>query len=162
MRTTLATLALLAFWFVIVPPEGWGDVVVGAIASLTLALWAVRSLWPPTAGPLGLHPLRVIPFLALLLWRIVHAAVGVLRIVFDPQLPIDPQLIRQTVRLPNEAARVGYANSISITPGTLTVDLDDDGVTVHALAPELASELLDGSLAREIGGLFAARGGDGA
>ena len=158
MRTTLATLTLLAFWLVIVPPEGWGDVVVGGVASLTLALWAVRSLWPRQAGLLGLHPLRLLPFLVLLLWRIVRAAVGVLRIVFDPRLPIDPQLIRQSIRLPNEAARVGYANAISITPGTLTVDLDGDSVTVHALAPELASEVLDGSLAREIGALFKVHG----
>jgi multicomponent Na+:H+ antiporter subunit E len=154
MRNLLTTLALLLFWLVVVPPAGFADVAVGLVAALTLARWAERSLWSPAAGPLGLHPLRALVYLARLLGRIVHAAVGVLRIVFDPRLPIDPQVIRQTIPFPHEAARVAYANSISLTPGTLTVDVEGDTFSVHALTPALASGVLDGTLAAEIGELF--------
>jgi hypothetical protein len=66
MRTATMTVALLLFWNVVVPPEGWVDVLVGAVASLALAVWAARFLWPH-AGPhhTSLHVARL-PGFALL------------------------------------------------------------------------------------------------
>jgi multicomponent Na+:H+ antiporter subunit E len=154
MRKPLTILALLLFWLVVVPPTGLGDVAVGLLAAVTLALWADRSLWRPQAGEVALHPLRALRYAATLVWRIVHAALGVLRIVFDPRLPIAPQVIRQTIPFPHEVARVAYANSISLTPGTLTVDVEGDTFTIHALAPDLVTEVLDGTLATEIREIF--------
>ncbi len=158
MRTVTMTAALLLFWNVVVPPEGWVDVLVGAVASLALAVWAARFLWPH-AGPhhSSLHVSRVPAFALQTVKRIVVAAAQVLRIVMDPRLPIEPFVVRQTVHFDEEAARVVYANAITITPGTLTLDLDGDIVTVHALDPELARDVVDGTLARDVARLFEPR-----
>jgi multicomponent Na+:H+ antiporter subunit E len=160
MRTATMTVALLLFWNVVVPPEGWVDVFVGAVASLALAVWAARFLWPH-AGPhhTSLHLARLPGFALLTAGRIVVAALQVLRIVFDPRLPIEPSVIRQAVHFDEEAARVLYANAITITPGTLTLDVDDDTVIVHALDPELARDVVDGTLARDVARLFERRAG---
>jgi multisubunit Na+/H+ antiporter MnhE subunit len=87
MRTATMTIALLLFWMVVVPPEGWVDVLVGVVASLALAVWAARFLWPH-AGPhhTSLHVARLPGFALLTVKRIVVAALQVLRIVFDPRL----------------------------------------------------------------------------
>ena len=158
MRTAKTTLVLLLFWCVIVPPEGWVDVLVGLVAALLLALWAVRFLWPQRA-PLfsSLHPTLVPGFLLHTLMRIVVSAWQVLRIVVDPRLPIAPEMLTQTVRFESDAARVAFANAITLTPGTLTVDVDGDVFTVHALDRSLAQDVIDGSLEREIAHLFERR-----
>lgn len=151
MRTASTSLALLLFWNVVVPPEGWLDVAIGAVAALVLAFWSARFLWPPTRGtPAPFRPLRLLWFILVTEWRIVVSAVQVLRIVLHPRLPIAPEVIRQTVRFDTDLARVAYANAITVTPGTLTLDVDGDEFTVHALEPTLARELVDGTLARDV------------
>ena len=159
MRTASMTAALFLFWCVVVPPEGWLDLAVGAAASLALALWAIRFLWPRTRTPLHpVRPLRLLWFILITEWRIIVSAVQVLRIVLDPRLPIAPEVIRQTVRFETDLARVAYANAITVTPGTLTLDVEGDVFAVHALDPSLARELVDGTLARDVVRAFG-RGG---
>lgn len=159
MRTAKTSVALLLFWCVVVPPEAWADVLVGVAAALLLALWASRFLWPHDE-PLfsSLHPTRVPAFLLLTAWRILVSAAQVLRIVFQPRLPIDPEVLVQTVPFDTDAARVAYANAITLTPGTLTVDVVGDVFTVHALDPALAQDVVDGTLARDVARLFERRG----
>jgi multicomponent Na+:H+ antiporter subunit E len=159
MRTASTTAALLLFWIIVVPPEGWLDVAIGVGASLALALWSTRFLWPATAVPRApVRPLRLLWFILVTEWRIIVSAIQVLRIVFDPRLPIAPEVIRQTVRFDSDLARVAYANAITVTPGTLTLDVEGDVFTVHALEPGLAGELVDGTLARDVVRAFG-RGG---
>lgn len=159
MRIVYTTLALFLFWCVVVAPEGPVDVVVGVAASLLLALWAARYLWPGHGSFVAsLDLVRVPGFVLVIAWRVVTAATQVLRIVFDPRLPIAPQVVTQAVRFDGEAARAVYANAITITPGTLTLDVDDDSVVVHALDPVLARDVVDGTLARDVARLFGRRG----
>lgn len=154
MRTLRTTLTLLLFWLVVVPTETWVDVVVGALAALVVGRWALVLLWPVEEPPPRLHPLRLPGFLLGLLGRMVTAAIAVLRVVFDPRLPMEPIVVRQRVVFASEAARIAYAHTISLTPGTLTIDLEDDRFVVHALDPTMAREVRDGTLARRVAALF--------
>jgi multicomponent Na+:H+ antiporter subunit E len=81
----------------------------------------------------------------------------VLRIVLDPRLPIAPVVVRQTVRFGTDAARVAYANAITVTPGTLALDVDGDTFVVHCLDVALARDVVDGRLARDVARLFEGR-----
>lgn len=158
MRTATTTAALLAFWCVVVPPDGWPDVLVGLVAAWALALWSARFLWPDVGRrALPLHPWRALAFGVLLVRRILVSATQVLRIVLDPRLPIAPEVLRETVRFDEEAARVAFANAITVTPGTLTLEVDGDTFVVHALDRALAQDVLDGSLARDVARLFEPR-----
>ena len=63
---------------------------------------------------------------------------------------IDPQLVRLPASQKTEVGRVIYANSITLTPGTVSVDLDDESVMVHALSREGVEALEDGEMDRRV------------
>ncbi|MEE8522316.1 MAG: Na+/H+ antiporter subunit E [Thermoanaerobaculia bacterium] len=90
---------------------------------------------------------RYLPWLAL---EVVKSSLGVIRRVLDPALPIEPQTVRVIASQRTGLGRVTYANSITLTPGTLTIDAVDDHLTVHALSDEGAADLASGRMDRKI------------
>lgn len=84
---------------------------------------------------------RLIPFVAYWVWlggEIFKANVYVVRTAMKPELDIKPTLVRVPVNLRSDLARATFANSITLTPGTVTVEVEETGFLVHALTPELA------------------------
>lgn len=90
-----------------------------------------------------------------LVWQIVLANIHVARRVLDPG-GIRPAVIRVPAPHGSPVARVTYGNSITLTPGTVTLHLGPDELTVHALDSHSASGLQEGTMARRIGWLEAA------
>lgn len=70
-----------------------------------------------------------------LLVEIVRSNLQVARLVLDPRLPIDPVVLRVPGPPGGDLAVTTYANSITLTPGTVTLDEEDGMLTVHALTP---------------------------
>lgn len=68
-----------------------------------------------------------------LVWEIVLANIAVIRIILSPKMEIQPCLVRFKTDLKSETNRVLLANSITLTPGTYTIDLNEDEYLVHAL-----------------------------
>jgi multicomponent Na+:H+ antiporter subunit E len=99
------------------------------------------------AVPLRL-PLRAPIFLPWLLWQVVKSNVDVARRILDPRLPIRPELIRVKAGQRNDLGRAIYANSITLTPGTVSLYVDDDEIVVHALTREAAEGLRGGEMDR--------------
>ena len=117
-------------------------------AGVVALCWRMRILDRDIA-PLHVVPatVRYLPWLA---WEVVKANLDVIRRVLDPRLPIDPQTLRLTASQTTDIGRVTYANSITLTPGTLTIDAIDDHLTVHAIADGPAAGLRDGAMDRKI------------
>jgi multicomponent Na+:H+ antiporter subunit E len=117
-------------------------------AGVVLLCWRMRILDRDIA-PLHVVPAtaRYVPWLA---WEVVKSNLDVIRRVLDPKLPIDPQILRVTASQATDLGRVTYTNSITLTPGTLTIDAIDDHLTVHAIADEPAAGLRDGAMDRKI------------
>lgn len=97
--------------------------------------------------PLDLY-LGWVGYLPWLAREVVASNLGVIRRVLDPARPIDPRVIHVEASQESEIGRVTYANSITLTPGTLTLDLDRDRLTVHAIAAETAEWLEGGEMDR--------------
>ncbi len=85
-----------------------------------------------------------------LLKEIVQANLDVARRIINPRLPIRPQMIRIKSSQQGELGRVIFANSITLTPGTVSVDVDGDEVVVHALTDEAAAEDASGEMNRRV------------
>ena len=100
------------------------------------------------------HPIhmtwRAVLYFPWLLKEIVKANIDVARVILDPTLPIGPNLLRLRGSQRSELGNVAYANSITLTPGTVTVALDDGTLTVHALTRAAAEGLADGEMDRRV------------
>ena len=85
-----------------------------------------------------------------LLWQIVRANLDVAARILKPALPIKPGLIRVKASQRSDLGRVIYANSITLTPGTVSVAVDGDEIAVHALSDEAAVDVLGGEMDRRV------------
>lgn len=100
---------------------------------------------------------QVWAFLAYLPWllaKIVVANLQIAYLVLHPRMPIDPALLRFRTRLQKNLAQVIVANSITLTPGTITIRLKDGEYIVHALVPSSASDVLESKLQNKVGKIF--------
>ncbi len=103
----------------------------------------------------GVSPFRFIAYAFWLLWQLILANVDVLLANTAQQLAIDPKIVRFYFRTDNPMATVVLANSITLTPGTVTLNVTDDGLyEVHALTPGAAEGLAEGAMQRKVAALF--------
>ncbi len=97
---------------------------------------------------------RVLLYVPWLIKEMVLSALYVMRVVWAPRMPLDPRLLRFKSSQPNDVAKVILGNSITLTPGTLTVDLGQQEFLVHALTHKLGSGLLNGTMQTKVASLF--------
>ena len=82
--------------------------------------------------------------------EIALANIDVTKRILAPNLPINPQLFRVKATQHNELGKVIFANSITLTPGTVTVDIDGDEFLVHALSDATKDDLETGEMDRRV------------
>lgn len=82
--------------------------------------------------------------------EIVKANLYVARRILDPKLPIEPTLVRVKTSQRSELGQVVYANSITLTPGTVSMRVGEGTILVHALTGELAEGLESGAMDRRV------------
>ena len=93
------------------------------------------------------HLLRFWPYLFV---EIVKANVDVIKRIVKPGKTISPQMVDLPLPQHSNLGRVIYANSITLTPGTVSVELKNNTITVHALTKESVEDLRSGRLANLI------------
>lgn len=93
---------------------------------------------------------RLLTYLPWLFWQIVLANLDVARRIIDPRLPISPTVVKVKASQASELCQVIYANSITLTPGTVSMELEDAEITVHALSREGAASLESGEMDRRV------------
>jgi multicomponent Na+:H+ antiporter subunit E len=99
------------------------------------------------------HAMRLGSFLAYvpwLVWQIVLSNLRVARIVLSPTMRISPAFVRQRPGVEGARALTLLGSSITLTPGTLTVDVDGEEIFVHALDTASADDVRAGTIARRV------------
>ncbi|MFW5956058.1 MAG: monovalent cation/H+ antiporter subunit E [Halorhabdus sp.] len=96
-------------------------------------------------------------YIPYLLWEIAKANVQLAIVILHPRLPIDPEMVEVEAQVYDELAMTGLANSITLTPGTLTVDIGERAMVVHTLTETAREGLLDGAFERAIRLVFYSR-----
>jgi multicomponent Na+:H+ antiporter subunit E len=99
---------------------------------------------------------RFVQYVPWLIWQIIKANFHVLYVTLHPRMRdmIDPQIITFKTRLKSEMAIVTLANSITLTPGTITVTADNDGVfKVHAI-DRASAEGCPGEMLNKVAKIF--------
>ena len=151
MKSYLFVVLLFLFWIFLsghLEPLLLG---LGA-ASVALTVFLSRRMNIIDHESYPLHLSSRFPGFFLYLFReIVKANIDVVtRILSWRKAPISPQMIEIPQSQETDLGAVIYANSITLTPGTVTIKLSKDNLTVHALSKEAASELATGAMSEEI------------
>lgn len=136
----LIAVLLLIFWFLISASLDWQHIFTGILLSISLTLfWDQLTIDEHGKTIVNWRQLKIsLRYLIFLFIEIVKANFVVAAIVLSPKMPISPGLIVLKVTLKKDLSRVLYANSITITPGTITVDLEGDRLLVHGMTKDHA------------------------
>jgi multicomponent Na+:H+ antiporter subunit E len=146
MRKLSAAVTLFLFWIVL---SGYFTpflLAAGAVSAVAVVAFARRlEVVDPEGHPVHFAgmALRYWPWLAK---EIVKSAWEVTVIILHPRLPISPRLVRVRSTQATAVGRVVFANSITLTPGTVTVEAGRGEFLVHALTREGAASLAGGDM----------------
>ncbi len=132
LRIFVSSLIIFIVYMVMAGNFSHDELITGAILSIFISI-----LYPSLAGDRPLkwfNPKRYIYFLIYIpvfLWAMVKANLDVARRVVTPSLPIKPGIVKIKTKLKNPVGKMILANSITLTPGTLTVDLVGNYLYIH-------------------------------
>jgi multicomponent Na+:H+ antiporter subunit E len=132
-------LALAVLWFALSGQTSPFFIGLGVV-SVLLTLWLAGRLRiiDRNASPYYRLP-QMLVYLGWLIVEVVKANIAVIARVLGPRHAIDPAVVRLRTRARTDLGKALFANSITLTPGTVTIDVQGDKVMVHALVREKAS-----------------------
>ena len=147
MRFAAAALVLFGLWLLF---SGLFEpllLVLGAGSSVFVA-WIARrmGLLAPEPDNVMLGPFRCLAYMPWLAWQVAKANADVARRILSPARAISPRVVRVPSTQASDLARTVYANSITLTPGTISIDVAGDVIVVHALSREGAEDLASGEM----------------
>jgi multicomponent Na+:H+ antiporter subunit E len=100
------------------------------------------------------HPVhlgwRILPYWFWLTVEIVKANIAVAKLIVDPKMPIGPVMIQVPTSQHGELGQVIFANSITLTPGTVSIRVSGRQILVHSITREMADDLLSGEMDRRV------------
>jgi len=143
---------LLAFWLLISASIHWQHILVGVIFCFILTVfWSNLSIAENIKTGFRIKQLfMLIKYFIFLGIDIVIANINVAIIVLSPKMPISPGIVIMRCDLERSLSRVLYVNSITLTPGTITVELEGNLLIVHALTEDVAHDVEDWALYRRL------------
>ncbi|MBU1144776.1 MAG: Na+/H+ antiporter subunit E [Firmicutes bacterium] len=117
------------------------EVILGSIVSATLTLILVKFV----NYKIDIYfPIKLLKFIFIYLpvfvWKLILANFDIARRVLSPKIPLNPGIVRIKTDLKGDFGKLTLANSITLTPGTLSIDIDEDYLYVHTVDVKGKSE----------------------
>ncbi|MDD2401028.1 MAG: Na+/H+ antiporter subunit E [Clostridia bacterium] len=165
IQFVVLSLALFVFWFILSGRTDAKHIIIGIVTAIVTS-WICRPVLRlksttnrgEVIAAYNLPYIKLIPYIFWLLWEVVKANIDVALLVLNPKMPIEPLMVKFKKSMSNPVAHALLANSITLTPGTITVDVQDGVYTIHALtksaALSLAPEKGEGEMPTRVGKLF--------
>ena len=151
MRAISFTSLLCVFWIIL--SGHFEPLMLGlGLLSVALTVFLAKRMKLVDHESYPFHIFSQLPtFFIYILKEIVKANIEVVKqIIKFKGKSISPQLIEIPTQQKSELGRVIYANSITLTPGTVSVALSKNKLTVHTLTKKAAQDLVEGSMAKKI------------
>ena len=161
MLYLITAIILFVLWIVMSGIFDTFHLTLGVLMSLLVAHFSWDLLFENTKMPLSKRISEIFRFIKYVFWllyQIVLANLHVARLVLDPRMPINPKIIRVPTKLKKDVSFVAYANSITLTPGTITIGVEQDHLLVHAIDDKVADDLFSGAMERRVAKVFEADG----
>jgi len=149
---------LFAFWVIFSGHYDSLHLGLGFVCSFLVAVLSHDLLIQNMTAPNKLLRVwRFLHYVPWLLYQIVLANLHVVALVINPR-KIRPQVVRFKSDLTSDLARVSLGNSITLTPGTITVEVDSQELVIHALDDDSAEDITSLRLEQQVAGLFTEKG----
>lgn len=140
-------LSLVALWLLLAPQFELSSLLLGMLVSLIIVVFTREKSETRIVNFRKLFNAHI-KFYTVLLIEIYKANIDVAKIVLSKDMKIQPHYLIYQPHLKSAYASVLLANAITLTPGTLSVHLDDDGYVIHALTKSAADGLVGSSMER--------------
>ena len=145
---------LMAFW---IPFSGNFDAFhlsLGVLSCAFVAIISHKFLFENFAAPKKMSKIfRFIAYMPWLIWQIILSNIHVVYMVLNPS-KIKPQVVQFKSNLKSELSMVTLGNSITLTPGTITMEIEDGEFFVHALDQQVADDVMTGEMEKRVAHIF--------
>ena len=129
---------------------GLGIVTVVGVIFLNYKLKAYQFFDDDMDGLSKLRFHRAVFYLFWMIYQIILAGFHVLSVIMKPKMDTKPTIVTFRTNLPSAHAKIILGNSITLTPGTLTIDIEGDLFTVHALDEQSYSGIISDEMPRQV------------
>ncbi len=150
LHTLAFGLFMFGFWLLL---SGYFDALLLSLGVASVAIIVFVSHRMDIADH-ETHPLHLavgkLTYFPWLCWQIVLANLDVAKAILNPKDGVYPTLLRVRASQKSGMGRVIYANSITLTPGTVTVDINEDILDIHSLTRGSAEGLLTGEMDQKV------------
>jgi multicomponent Na+:H+ antiporter subunit E len=121
------------------------------LGSVLLVVFLCRRMGLVDAEAVPVHLVaRGLVYVPWIAWEVAKSNVDVARRVLSPRSALSPEVFVLNPTQKTDLGRVLYANSITLTPGTVSIEAEDGTITVHAIAGEVADSLREGTMDRRV------------
>ncbi len=152
MRLVLISVTLFAYWLLLSGHFETWLVVSGAVLSvLVVGFCLFKGITDEEGFPIEKLP-RALIYWPWLGWQMVLSALNVSRLILHPRLPISPTMVKVDTLQDSAVGLTTYANSITLTPGTISVEVTERGkaIWIHAITRENAEGFADDEMNRRV------------
>ncbi len=160
MSSILLFVFLFGIWLLLTLNVTIPNIAVGAIASFVVTLFLSKYSLKVTKKVFQIQRyFWALIYLFIFLWECIKANFDVMYRVIHPRLPVKPGIVRAKTNLTTDLGKIFLANSITMTPGTITVDILDDNffihwIYVHSKDPEVYTHQILGRFEKYIKRIF--------
>ena len=160
MRYLALFILTFLFWLLLTFSLSHANLVAGAVAALITSLLFTKYFFSNVVK--FIQPVRyfwLLIYLVIFTWECIKANFDVAYRVLHPAMPIKPGIVKVKLDLHSDFAKTMLANSITMTPGTISVDIIDDNLFVHWIYvssedPEVYSQKIAGKFEKYIKKIF--------
>ena len=158
MKYLYSFVVLFVPWLVLSGKFDPVHVGMGVLCSSLVAYWCADLLFQDKATTLGERLRQLIGFVGYMGWllgEIIRANLHVFRVSLSPRMNelLEPQMVEFETKLEKELSKFVLANSITLTPGTVTVRVEGSRFLVHALTDKVARDI-PGVMEKRIANIF--------
>jgi multicomponent Na+:H+ antiporter subunit E len=154
MPSTLSALLTLFVFWLLLSGQYTAFLTFAGLACALGVVWFARRMDVIDREGHPIHlGLGAIGYWPWLIVEIARSGWRVTRIILDPALPVSPTLVKVKPTQSTDVGLVVHANSITLTPGTLTVDVTREQILVHALTADGGTDLAHGAIDRRVAAL---------
>lgn len=132
MKRTLSTFIVLYLLWIALAGIRITELIVGGLISLIVA-YVIKdtSIYEFTRGIVVQTAKFIGLYIPLFIWKLIQSNISLAKIVLNPKLPIKPGFVTIKTGLDSDLSKLILANSITLTPGTLSIDVNEDEVLIH-------------------------------